>query len=102
MVAFVALVGGGFYYWWNRPVENQSIAQVREIGAEVESYNERVQEHEKQTVNRVVIIRENVAAEIYALSADGLASAALDEIGIWCGYAGRSSDTGTAGVDGRE
>jgi hypothetical protein len=61
-----------------------------------------IQEHQQQVIERTVVIREKVRAEIGALDPDGLASAALAEIELWRGGSGdntaaRSSGVGSAG-----
>jgi hypothetical protein len=43
----------------------------------------RIQEHAKQTTERVTVIRERVRAEVGELDMDGLAEAALEEVRIY-------------------
>ena len=53
-----------------------------------------------ETKRKVVVVRENVVAEIRALDPDGLAVAALAEIELFRGHAGGRLDPGSAGLDG--
>ena len=109
-VAFAGLVVGvlcGLIYWFLTyvpPEVRQETEETDEIIASADmrtdEFVEEIQEHRQQVIERTVVIREKVQAEISALDADGLASAALAEIELWCGSSGDSTPARSSGVDG--
>ena len=109
-VAFAGLVVGvlcGLIYWFLTyvpPEVRHETEETDEIIASADmrtdEFAEEIQEHRQQVIERTVVIREKVQAEISALDADGLASAALAEIELFRGSAGSKSDTRPSGMDG--
>jgi hypothetical protein len=58
---------------------------VKETVEETKQFEEAVKEHAVETVTRTVIIREQIANQVGALDADGLANAMVHEIMLWRG-----------------
>ena len=95
IVALVAALLGGIYYCYrNLWAVSPTVIEVREIVREAQDFRERVREHEEAVREKVTVIRGGVAEEVYSLSADGLAEAALEEIEIWCDYVGEMKSEG--------
>ena len=108
-VAFAGLIAGvlcGLIYWFLTYVPPGDSPDVRQVDGTITSADTGTgefigytQEHKQQIIERTVVIREKVQADISALDADGLASAALAEIELWRGGAGDNTPARSSGVD---
>jgi uncharacterized membrane protein len=108
-VAFWAFIAGalcGLAYWFLTYVPpevadrmERTDETITEAETRTDEFAAKVREHREQVIERTVVIREKVQAEVGALDADGLALAALSEIGLWRGSSGDSPPTRSSGVD---
>ena len=73
---------------------------VTSLDIRTNEFTSEIQEHRQQVIERTVMIRETIQAEIGALDADGLALAALAEIELWRGSSGDHPPPRPSGVDG--
>jgi hypothetical protein len=72
---------------------------VTDMDASSGEFTEEIREGRRQVIERTVIIREKVQAEIGVLDADGLALAALSEIEFWRGSSGDNTPARPSGMD---
>lgn len=104
-VAAVALLAGGCcaYRMRTPPDVNVEVSKTDALVQEMEAAGKefaRVTGEHRTTIRRkVVAIDEEVRRDVFALDADGLARAALDEIRLYLGRGGAGGDAGTGGVD---
>ncbi|MDR1510669.1 MAG: hypothetical protein LBS53_13650 [Synergistaceae bacterium] len=109
-VVFAALIAGavcGLLYIFLTYVPpgvdvRQVDGTVTSADARTDEFAAEIQEHRQQVIERTVMIREKVQAEIGVLDADGLALAALSEIELWRGGSGDNTPARASGLDSGE
>lgn len=104
LITGLVVAGLYFFLFYERSsgVKNEvtkTDEQVASMDKTTDRYLEETSAHERQVVERTVIIREAVAEEVHALTLDGLANLAIDEITIWRGSAGDSPETRPPAMD---
>jgi hypothetical protein len=107
--AFAALLTGvicAIIYWFLTYVPPDDGLDIRQVDGIIASADMRtdefaaeIREHRQQVIERTVVIREKVQAEIGSLDPDGLALAALSEIDLWRGSSGDNTPPRPSGVD---
>jgi hypothetical protein len=108
-VAFTALLAGvvcAALYWFltytppgDGPDVTQADGTIASADMRTDEFAAEIREHQRQVIERTVVIREKVRAEIGSLDPDGLALAALSEIELWRGSSGDNTPSRPSGMD---
>ena len=108
-IAFAGIIVGalcGLLYWFLTyvpPEARREMTETDRIIASTDVMTDKfavdIQDHRQQVIERTVMIREKIQADIDALDADGLARVALAEIELWRGSSGDHPPPRSSGMD---